>query len=719
MAVLVADRVKELTTTVGTGDYVLSGASIGFRSFSSVFANGDVVYYCAENGVDWEIGQGTLNPGVLSRTALIASSNSGLAVNWPTGSKNIFCDLPALALNKINSSITANSVDTLTNKTIDLTNNVLTGTKAQFDAALSDDNFAYAGVLASTSSGQGASTIGLNLTGKTIEAGVSQQVDGISALRLIAPVASREVFLKYYSSIGDGGEGNFRAATGASPGFYIDNGGTIIVPTGGDGSSAWIRDYKGGISVRWFGAKGDYNGITGTDDTISIQNAINYLTNGNGGRLIIPEGFYLVSSTLNVGLSIVTGYTFITTRASEMTDTLFNANNISGNITTNASKKHVEIIFESGATLVAGWTPAADTPVLAYNLDQGNAQSMGSIVNATIVSAIMIQSGAYNKNAVATPQSNNLIGIFAFRGCKIIQNTFISGIKHGVVSLQGYWTKITDVYVWMAGGRCLDVAEGNAIDVNNLAFWYSNYGLVFDGTASHVTQIHTEQVANEMTVFAADTTTFGPGYLEDVSATDGTGTNSITLGYNGNGTFKITSCIFNNLRVGSARPNKGGYRIWDVSGGVFNGCRAYSKTITTDIYSYITYNNCDFTPATPYSRTMALNSGQTIWANHSPPGSSYVVEGPWMFPLNSIATGSIAAGGSANYTYTLPTQMNSVTNGTATATYTSGGNVMLGVTTRLLFNTPRQVQITFSNPTAAAIDPGTFSMCLSVLAATP
>jgi len=90
------DRVKETTTTTGTGTYTLAGAATGFRSFSAV-GNGNTCFYCAENGTDWEVGVGTYTSlgTTLSRDEILASSNSGSAVNWSSGTKNIFITHPA------------------------------------------------------------------------------------------------------------------------------------------------------------------------------------------------------------------------------------------------------------------------------------------------------------------------------------------------------------------------------------------------------------------------------------------------------------------------------------------------------------------------------------------------------------------------------------------------------------------------------------------------
>lgn len=95
MGLVIKDRVKELSSTVGTGTYTLDGAVAGFQPFS-VIANGNTVWYCAVLGSDWEVGLGTwATGGTLARTTIYASSNSGAAVSWPAGSKVIFGVIPA------------------------------------------------------------------------------------------------------------------------------------------------------------------------------------------------------------------------------------------------------------------------------------------------------------------------------------------------------------------------------------------------------------------------------------------------------------------------------------------------------------------------------------------------------------------------------------------------------------------------------------------------
>lgn len=92
-----ADRVKETSTTTGTGTLTLAGAAAGFQSFSAGVATGSLVTFCTENGTDWEIAEGTYTSSgtTLTRTTILASSNSGAAVSWPAGTKNVFLTLAA------------------------------------------------------------------------------------------------------------------------------------------------------------------------------------------------------------------------------------------------------------------------------------------------------------------------------------------------------------------------------------------------------------------------------------------------------------------------------------------------------------------------------------------------------------------------------------------------------------------------------------------------
>lgn len=92
-----ADRVKDTTTTTGTGSVTLSGsAPTGYRTFASVFAVNDPIDYTIALGAEWEVGTGYLSAGTtLVRDRVLQSSNSGALVNFSAGTKDVFVTLPA------------------------------------------------------------------------------------------------------------------------------------------------------------------------------------------------------------------------------------------------------------------------------------------------------------------------------------------------------------------------------------------------------------------------------------------------------------------------------------------------------------------------------------------------------------------------------------------------------------------------------------------------
>lgn len=97
MALVLKDRVKETTTTTGTGSFALAGAVTGYDSFGQI-GNGNTTYYAVylDGGSEWEVGIGTYTaPSTLARTTILASSNAGNIVTFSAGQKTIWCDYPA------------------------------------------------------------------------------------------------------------------------------------------------------------------------------------------------------------------------------------------------------------------------------------------------------------------------------------------------------------------------------------------------------------------------------------------------------------------------------------------------------------------------------------------------------------------------------------------------------------------------------------------------
>jgi hypothetical protein len=98
MAFVLADRVRETTTSTGTGTVTLAGAVTGFQTFAAI-GNANTTYYtiAGQGTSEWEVGIGTYTSSgtTLARNTVLSSSNSGSLVNFSAGTKDVFCDYPA------------------------------------------------------------------------------------------------------------------------------------------------------------------------------------------------------------------------------------------------------------------------------------------------------------------------------------------------------------------------------------------------------------------------------------------------------------------------------------------------------------------------------------------------------------------------------------------------------------------------------------------------
>lgn len=124
MALVIADRVRETSTTTGTGTLTLDGAVSGYQSFSTAIGNSNTCYYTITLGSAWEIGIGTVSAGQLARTTVLKSSNSGAAVDFGAGAKDVFATYAG------DKAVDTDIAQTLTNKTISTDSNTINGIAA-------------------------------------------------------------------------------------------------------------------------------------------------------------------------------------------------------------------------------------------------------------------------------------------------------------------------------------------------------------------------------------------------------------------------------------------------------------------------------------------------------------------------------------------------------------------------------------------------------------
>jgi len=144
MAFVLNDRVKETTTSTGTGTINLAGAADTFETFVAGIGTTNTCFYCISHQTanEFEVGIGTVtdaSPDTLSRDTIISSSNSDSAVSLSSGTKDVFCTYPASKAPS--ASLTATTYVTTHNST------------------LSDDQTIDSGVLAGPVTVTGTQTI--------------------------------------------------------------------------------------------------------------------------------------------------------------------------------------------------------------------------------------------------------------------------------------------------------------------------------------------------------------------------------------------------------------------------------------------------------------------------------------------------------------------------------------------------------------------------------
>lgn len=309
-------------------------------------------------------------------------------------------------------------------------------------------------------------------TGAAIIPNAAQHVNGIAVMRTLAVVSGRSIWRKYHTTAGDGGHVQFRGITGAAPGTYVDNNGTIVVPTGGDGSAAWVAVYSGAVNVKWFHATGDGS----TDDTTALQAALTASTD-----VYIPMGRYIVSSTLTAqkGSQIrgAGAESTLLQRTANYGDTLKIGTTTPGEGALNC---HVSgIWFYKPQTYVAGTTTTITNPVTA-----GSAH-----LNITVASRATVEDCWFTNMPYGVTWYGSSLG--KVKGCNFtgIWDPNIAGLQEGIAAI---WFKAAGSYnVLMAVDDC-HVAGGYGSAARNVVIGTATlnfsesigqrYGILVDST---------------------------------------------------------------------------------------------------------------------------------------------------------------------------------------------------------------------------------------------
>jgi len=390
MALVLKDRVKETTTTAGTGTVTLAGAAAGFQSFAAV-GNGNQTFYAIVDAAtgDWEVGVGTYTASgtTLSRTTVVSSSNAGSLVPFGAGSKDVFVTYPssrAVYLDAAGSAVTTLDIGTLGTSTANITTaNITSGTvstpptnntdivnKEYADAIASGIHFHEAVDLATTAAlpantyNNGTSGVGATLTGNA---------NGALSVDSTLTVVANRILVK-------------NEVAGANNGVYV-------VTQVGSAGTPYILTRSTDMDSVGTGVdqidEGDFFLVTGGTANVNtawVQQTPPPITIGTTA-IVFQQFSAPITYTAGTGLSESPSYTF-------------NIANI-GTAGTYGDAATVPVITTNAQGQVTGVTPTA-IAISGAAVSGNISGAAGSVANALTAGTFLTSGGTFDGSAART-----------------------------------------------------------------------------------------------------------------------------------------------------------------------------------------------------------------------------------------------------------------------------------------------------------------------------
>lgn len=701
MALVLADRVLETTTTTGSGTITLAGAEPGYQSFSAV-GNGNQTYYTIANGAEWEVGIGTYTASgtTLSRDTVLSSSANGAKVTLSAGTKNVFVTYPSeksvnfnvsgditaatgriinLGAPSLNSdAATKEYVDNMTTAALHVHEAVVLATPASSGRNDTYNN-GTAGVSATlTATANGTLTIDSTVAQAAqrvlIKDCDDQAENGIYVVTTVGNGSTAYVMTRASDAdtYGEQGaesldEGSYFFVTGGTSlkgaAFVCNTAGTITFGTTpitfGEFSQAQVYSAGTGISL--------------TNTVISLVSPVAVATGGTGTTATPTNGQLLIGNGTNYTLSTLTAGSGVS------------ITNSAGSITLSATG--------TGGTVVEvkATSPLASSGGTSPTISIANSTGTGSVVldqGATISSAT-ITAGVSAAITTITGTSANITTVTGTTaGFSSANITQLSGTSAGITTVTGTTTTFSSGTITQFGATSATIAtvSGTNVTYSNGSFTSATVTTVSGTTATYtsatVTNLNVTSVTlSNLSIASANITTLTGTNL---TYTSGTVTNLNSTSAN---ITTLTGTTFGTTATTQLRGASGA--ITTLTGTTVT----YSSgTITNLAATSITVTN---TPAFVGNGTLTMNvsgtglsGSQTFTANQSSNAT---------FTVTSNAT-------SANTASTIVARdaSGNFTAGTVTAALAGNATTATTATTANALNTGNNYQVNSIGVGAAA-----------------